>query len=320
MPPISPVKNPKLNYLKRICAIELILSEDQKTKTMKFKTRVRKVLLGLAALFVAMFILRMLFGYSGEARESYSETQITTLNFAGGSSNNIASTRYKIKKGGTSNAQVVSVDQKYEKTADFSCKTDQFEAEEKQINQIIESNNAIIQFQQKSGVEGSRLLYLQIGVQPEKFEAVIAQIQEQITVRSLNVTKKDKTNEYRELNAKTNTLKATRQALVDLKNKGGKIEEYIDLENRILEIDEQLQQLGVQLGSFDSENEFVTVNVTLREGELAQPSFGSRIRMALEWTIEYYLMLMIAFCGAVIGAYLLVVIVDKLKIITKVRE
>ena len=39
------------------------------------------------------------------------------------------------------------------------------------------------------------------------------------------------------------------------------------LENRILEIEQQLQGLGVSLGNFDDENEFCTVHFSLLEGK-----------------------------------------------------
>ncbi len=85
------------------------------------------------------------------------------------------------------------------------------------------------------------------------------------SIKSKEITKIDKTNEFRNLNAKKASLETTRQSLIELKKQSGKIEEFVNLQNRILEIEQQLQDLGVLLGNFDEENEFCTVRFSLHE-------------------------------------------------------
>ena len=264
------------------------------------RKQLRNIFFGFLGIFALMFLFRIGYGYlSYPPTQSFAndgfigEVVEATRGLA-----NIASEKFEYKKGKETNSQIVQVDQKYEKTATVTCKTDQFEEDEKELRASIDEEKAIIQFQQKSGNKGNRLIYMQIGVQPDRFDAFIQKLKTEQQVFSLNVTKKDKTNEYRELDSKIKTLQSTRSSLLELKTKGGKIEEYINLENRILEIDEQLQHLGVQMGSYDSVNEFCTVKLTLREGAKQNISFMHRVKVALEWTVEYYLMLMIAlfFC------------------------
>jgi hypothetical protein len=155
---------------------------------------------------------------------------------------------------------------------------------------------------------------LQIGVQPDLFDDFIDIIQNSQKVLNFNVTKKDKTNEYRELNSKIKTLQTTRTSLVELKSKGGKIQEFIDLENRILSIDEQLQQLGVMMGSFDTENEFCTVNISLHEGKVRKISILQRVKVALEWTIKYYFFFIFSLTLVFFSSYVFILILDKLKV------
>lgn len=286
------------------------------------KARIKKVFFSLLGLFLILFLFRLAYGYTTYPNSNQSNTLTNVVNsFASrdGFYRNIASSKYEYQKGSTADGQIISVDQKYEKTANISCKSEKFEEDEKAIRQTIKNNNAIIQFQQKSGNRGNRQLHLQIGVQPDIFDEFVEQIRQQQRVIGFDMTKKDKTNEYRELNSKISTLQATRASLVELKSKGGKIEEYIDLENRILEIDEKLQTLGVQMGQFDSENEFCTVNISLQEGQPTKISFMQRIKVALEWTIEFYLMLTFGLMFAAVIALVLVIIVDKLKILTKLQ-
>lgn len=293
---------------------------------MGIKKRVFRVFFWLILLLIILFSFRLVYGYyrypEGKEQVQYSNIQDFSPSSSG--HRNIASAKYEFKKGkGASDApQMVSVNQKYEKTANLQCQTNSFEEEEKKIRNTIKTNNAIIQFQQESGGDKNHRLYLQIGVQPDRFDQFITQIRTEHKVVSINTTKKDKTNEYRELNAKIATLQSTRTSLVELKSKGGQIEEYINLENRILDIDEQLQDLGVQMGNFDSENEFCTVNILLQEKEVKTItiSFIHRAKVALEWTIKYYLVLMFGLCCALAAAFLFIKVLEQSKILYKIKD
>ncbi len=285
------------------------------------KKSILKVFLGFVVLFFLMFFFRLGFGYysypSGSTGPVFGEG---TINLSQRVSNNFASSNYKYKKMGGASPEIVSVDQKYEKTANINCKSVDFDKDEKQLRKTIEEKNTIIQFQQKSGNKGSRLLTLQIGVPPNIFDEFIEIVKANHKITGFNVTKKDKTNEYRELASKIKTLQATRASLVELKSKGGKIDEFISLENRILNIDESLQDLGVKMGSFDSENEFCTVNISMREGQVNTISLIQRIKVALEWTIEYYAILIFIICMMLLSALFLVTIIDKLKILARFQK
>lgn len=281
---------------------------------MNFKARVKKLFFSAIGLFVLLFLLRLAYGFYTYPKNSevlHTEPPVSrwdkTTRFL-----NIASSSYQYKKS-SSGGPMVQVNQKFEKTANIDCRSKHFERDEKQIRQTILAKNTIIQFQQESGNKGNRELYLQIGVPPQVFDSFVEAITQNQNVTAIRITKKDKTNEYRELNAKRNTLSNTRKALVALKEKGGKIEEYIQLENRIVEIDEKLQALGVQLGNFDTENEFCTVNIALVEGKAYTISLVQRVKVALEWTIQYYLMAMAGFLLAFGAAYTLILSIDKLR-------
>lgn len=284
---------------------------------MSRKKQIKKYFLWSLGLFVLLFLFRISYGFfSYPAGIELDNIEVNSNWDRSSNFKNIASSKYEYKKS-AAQTQVVQVDQKFEKTANLACKTNKFEEDEKTIRATIKSQSAIIQFQQKSGNKGNQRLSMQIGVPPLAFDSFLEEIKKSQKVVSISLTKKDKTNEYRELNSKLNTLTKTRNSLSELKGRGGKIEEYIQLENRILEIDEQLQGLGVLLGNFDSENEFCTVNLSLKEGKIKQISLFQRVKVALEWTIKYYLMMMIGLLFALGGAFFLVLIIDKLNIFTK---
>ncbi|RPH33274.1 MAG: DUF4349 domain-containing protein [Bacteroidales bacterium] len=286
----------------------------QQTNIKKLKTLILFLILG----FVLLFVFRMFYGYTKNLDEVQEQTQQLIENSLN-TRKNYASKEYQVKVS-NANQPHVKVDQKYEKIAEINSKSDLFEDDEKQVRSQIELVNALIQFEQKSGNKGYRILQLIIGVPPENFDALYNSLVKIGRVQAKQITKKDKTNEYKELNAKKSSLEKIRTSLIDLKTKGGKIEEYMALENRILEIEQQLQDLGVSLGDFDDENEFCTVQFSLMEGKVKPISFAHRLKVSLEWTVKIYLQLMVTFFFLTLFSYFLLLVIEKLKLIERVLK
>ena len=140
-------------------------------------------------------------------------------------------------------------------------------------------------------------------------------------IKSTEVTKVDKTNEYLQLNAKKASLVKTLTSLNELKSREGAISDYVSLIDKILEIETQLQGLGVELGNFDAENELCTIKFSLYEGATEKKiSFIQRIKIALEWTIKYYAVLVFTFLGLSATVFILLLIIDKLKLLKSITE
>ncbi len=280
------------------------------------KSKITRILVILSVAFLFLFTLRLLYGYTKKFEPvSYRNDVQFSSNVS--FKKNYASAKYKKSPGiGTSNT--IKIDQKYEKIADINTKSSKFEKEEKLIRKNIKANNALIQFEQKNGNKGNRHLQLMIGVPPNKFEELYATLIKIGKVESKRITKTDKTNEYKELNAKKASLEKTRSSLIELKSKGGKINEYMQLENRILDIENQLQALGVNLGDFDDENEFCTVKFSLNEGVAVKISIAQRLKVAFEWTVKMSLKIMMILFFMSLFAYMLLLIIDKTKLLQSI--
>jgi predicted nucleic acid-binding Zn-ribbon protein len=278
------------------------------------KQKIRKIIFFALIGFVLLFFFRLMYGYTIKSNNNYNQTDF--FESIGPNKRNIASKEYKIKSNGPIQTST-RIDQKYEKIAEINTKTSAFEDEERAVRKQIEKYEGLIQFEQKNGNEDHRKLNLLIGVPPENFDSLYSSLIGIGRVGAKQITKKDKTNEYKELNAKKLSLEKIRNSLIDLKSKGGKIDEYMQLENRILEIEQELQDLGVSLGNFDDENEFCTVQFSLIEGKVQQISFLHRLKVAFEWTIRIFFNLTIIITLTIIFAYMLVLLIDKLKLIEK---
>lgn len=280
-----------------------------------FKKRLKRLLFWMLLLFVILFIFRLIYGYVKVIDDASNSSQF--IENVSNTRRNYASKKYEVRA--TSSGQVsTTVDQKYEKIAEIKSKTADFVKEEKTARTTIDKFEALIQFEQKSGNAGDRKLSLIIGVPPENFDALYDQLIKIGNVQAKQIIKKDKTNEYKELNAKKESLEKIRTSLIELKSKGGRIDEYMDLENRVLEIEQELQGLGVSLGDFDDENEFCTVQFSLSEGKEVKIGVMQRVKVALEWTIKQYLKIITLLVLITVFAYLVLLVVDKFKILEQV--
>ena len=194
-----------------------------------------------------------------------------------------------------------SVDQKYEKVANVGLRTLKFDNDEKKLRSLIKDNSALIQFEQRRGLKNKRSLRLAIGVNPEKFDPFVSEVQTIGRLYELAINKSDKTNEYRDLQAKRKSLETSRKALTDLKQREGDIGAMVELEKQILKLEQAIQALGVSLGDFDAENEFVTVKVLLAETRrqvVRNISIWKRLLGSFAWTVPVYAVLWLVLAAA----------------------
>jgi len=204
--------------------------------------------------------------------------------------------------------------QKYEKTATVRSRSTQFNQDSLQIKQKTQEFQAVIQYEQNTGNPGSREIHLMIGIYPEQFDSFYEAVLSIGSTRYREITKIDKTNEFRQLNGRKASLEKNLSSLNELRLKGGAIADFVQLHEKILDIENQLQELGVELGNFDSENEFCTVKFSMFEAEPVKIiSIWQRIITALIWTIQYYALLMLGLLLMTVMVYGLLLIAEKIR-------
>ncbi len=288
--------------------------------TTNFKTRFWKTSRWFGGLFILLFVFRLIYGYvatDNNYSNDYSDNFFSSIDNL---RKNYASEKIAMK-GHVQVSSNIASNQKFEKTASIKTKTSEFENDEKLLKSKTKSYNAVIQYEQNLGQKGNRQIHLLIGVNPEMFDSFYVDIQKIGVIKATEITKVDKTNEYRQLNAKKISIEKTLQSLNELKTKGGQIADFISLNDKILETEEKLQELGVELGNFDAENEFCTVRLSIYEGATEKSiSFIHRIKMALEWTIKYFAIIAITTLVLALTIFVLLLIVDKLKIINAIQS
>src|SRR5215475_3764028 len=175
--------------------------------------------------------------------------------------------------------------QKYEKVATVTQMTENFDTDRHLIEGRVTEHGGVTQLEHASGLNGFRTLHLGIGVPPDHFDAFLTAIRAVGRTAQIEIVKNDKTNEYLQLRAKRTTLEKARAALELLKEQGGTTDERMKVQNRLTEIEQQIQDLAVYLGDFDIQNELCTVRLTLRERTVPlRAGFWMRALHSTEWT------------------------------------
>jgi hypothetical protein len=266
-----------------------------------------------------MFLFRLLYGYveKDAGRGSFYASDFFSSRDM---RKNYASEKIKMNDHVLHESNLAS-NQKFEKTAKVKTKTSEFEKDEKNVKTQTKAFNAIIQYEQNEGQKGNRELHLLIGVNPTLFDSFYVQIQKIGSIKELEITKIDKTNEYKQLNAKKKSIENTLASLKELKSKGGQITDFVALNDKILEVEEKLQELGVELGNFDAENEFCSIKFSMYEGATEKDiSLIHRVKVAFEWAVKYFAILSFILLIMTITIFVILLIIDRLQIISAISK
>jgi hypothetical protein len=218
---------------------------------------------------------------------------------------------------------VITVEQKYEKVADMSSSTVDFETDNKNLRAIIAGNDAVIQMENFNGLKGDRSLVMTIGVMPDNFDILVEQIQQIGAIKSFNVTKVDKTGEYRSLIAQQETLKKTRDSYIDIKEMAGEIKDLLMLEEKILDVEAKLQDLGVDIGIFSTEYSFCTINFNLLEATKHTISVRFVLgcaKSSLSWTLTVFAVTLFVVAAALFALWIILLLINNIKLPPKAND
>lgn len=278
----------------------------------------KKRLLILLLAFLTLWALRLGYGYltkpNGQIQVVQAEFDANIESFTV-ERKNYASSKMKVEPS-VGQAALTAVDQKYEKVGTLTSLSQNYDQEEKALYDLIKQEQIMIQFEQRAGLVPARQLNIALGVVPDKFDSTIEALRKIGELKSIQIDKNDKTNEYKKLEAERLSLEKARATLLELRQKDASTADLISLTNQLLDVEKQIQALGVSLGDFDANNEFCTVKFSLKErraDKIVSISFLQRAKIALEWTAGVYFMFwLVLFLG--LGAlWLLLSLIEKVQ-------
>jgi Domain of unknown function (DUF4349) len=154
----------------------------------------------------------------------------------------------------------------HEKRAVLATNSVEFDDDSTKIHSAIAAHKAEILTYRKSGIEPGRRLILEIGVHPDGFDALVEQLRGVGRLASINVEQKDRTGEFRKLHAERQRLKKNLDSLNKLRDgKTLSLDDALRLESKAQEIEQKIQDLGVQFGDLLGKQSYYHVHVTLAE-------------------------------------------------------
>lgn len=255
--------------------------------------RKKRILIAAALLFAGLFAARLVWELTRNRMDNpafggYGRAETLQFPAPPADRRNYASAKIAVEQT-PAGAQVV--EQKYERVSQIESRTEHWDPDIAAVKLAVEGANALVQQENSYGLEGARVLSLSLGVIPDAFDPTVQTLKSIGELRSANVVKTDRTADYRVLEAQRLSLEKTRDGLARLRDSGAQLSDRIELETRILDIERQIQELGVSLGDFSELNSFCTIHFVLRETN--RGAWGARLLdallSALGWTVLVYL-------------------------------
>jgi hypothetical protein len=197
----------------------------------------------------------------------------------------------------------------YEKTAQISAGSTAFADDEARIRKALADHQAVVFSEKATGISPERSLALGISVRPDKFDALLHALTEIGQVGAITVQQHDRTTEFRRLHAQRQSLKKYQEAILKLRASDKlTVEEALKLEQKIQEIEKELQTLGVQLGDLLGKEPSYNLFVTLQEYQPGSRydrgfTFTRRLGSGLYWAAGWWFVAA-AGAGVLIGVYL----------------
>ena len=194
------------------------------------------------------------------------------------------------------------------KHAQLAAGTSAFDEDERAIRSALAAHQATVFNEKNSGIEPERRLTLEIGVSPEQFDALVEQLRQIAYLESVQVDQRDRSSEFRRLHGERQTRKNYLTSLLKLRDAGKpSIDDALKLEQKIQDIEKELQALSAQLGELLGKETYYNISMTLYEFQPGSRldrtySFPRRLLNGFGWALAWWF----AAAGAgavVVGTY-----------------
>ncbi len=193
---------------------------------------------------------------------------------------------------GTSNAvtdeQIQSnSNRKLIKTVNMSTETREFDKLIATINERIESLGGYAESFEVNGnsydTYSERNAFIVARIPANKLDAFVSKVEDESNITSRNESAEDVTLQYADVEAHKESLKIEQKRLNELLEQADKLENIIELENRLTEVRYEIESYESRLRMMNNQVDYSTVNLSIREVKEYTPepvyeqSFGERI-------------------------------------------
>ncbi len=140
---------------------------------------------------------------------------------------------------------------------------------------------------------GTRKLFISARIPTEQFDSFLNSLEGDGKVMSRNVEAQNISQVYADTKTYEEALEKEQKRLLEMMDKAETIDEMIRVEERLSEVERQLNQYKTQLATMDKRVAYSTVNISLEEvkrysTEVHEISFGEALRQAFGEGIESF--------------------------------
>jgi hypothetical protein len=268
--------------------------------------KMKKILAALFLGFVLLFLIRFLLSFlifQGDSKKSVTATPVADIVYS--------REEISYKKRMVSNVTLLAepsqnflaegpVDllQVYQKEAKMKSLSSNFDEDEKNLKVKVKNVNGNISYENNTGLKPHRFINVVISISPQDFDSLVLDLKKIGELSEIMITKEDKTQEFRTLYAKRGSLVNYQKSLIRLRSNQGKVEEFISLEEKIQEIEKEIQSYGVQLGEFVEKESFCNIAILLMEYQRSiideeKYPLESRLVNSFIWAIKWYFLFLV---------------------------
>jgi hypothetical protein len=196
--------------------------------------------------------------------------------------------------------------QVHEKTGRVAATTTDFAADEAAVRAALEEQKAVVSNVASGGVAPDRRLTIEVGVFPDRFDALVDRLQRIGRLESLRVEQHDRTGEFRQLAARRQSLKKHLETVSKLSARDNPTEDSLKLAREVKDIERELEALSARAGDYLGKESLYTVSVTLVEDAAGRHgptvTLASRAGHAFLWAVAWWGVAVVV-AGSLAGAY-----------------
>ncbi|MBN9518576.1 DUF4349 domain-containing protein [bacterium] len=196
--------------------------------------------------------------------------------------------------------------QVHEKTGRVAATTTDFTADEAAVRAALADQKAVVADETAGGVAPDRRLTIEVGVSPDRFDALVERLQRIGRLESLRVEQRDRTGEFRQLAARRQSLKKHLETVSKLSTRDNATDDSLKLAREVKDIERELETLSAQAGDFLGKESLYTVTVTLVEDEVGRDgptvTLARRTGKALLWAGAWWGVVAVV-VGSLAGAF-----------------
>ena len=193
--------------------------------------------------------------------------------------------------GSTDSGESVSSNRKLIKTVDLTAETYEFD---KLVATVESRVNSLGGYMESASVH-TRYDNLQYGdfiirIPVNKLDQFVTEFSEMSNITDKDITQKDVTLSYVDLESHKAALEAEEKSLLNLLENAASIEDIISLQSRLTDVRYQIESMESQLRTMDNLIEYATINLYIDEVEtytpVEEPSMGERISTGFKSSLD----------------------------------